>query len=89
VSVPSQEGERSLCVRPVPSQEGERSLCVRPVPSQEGERSLCVRPVPSQEGERSLCVRGIHFSSIYDFSIGFWKCSESVVYFVFHSEGYK
>jgi hypothetical protein len=60
----SQEGERSLCVRPVPSQEGERSLCVRPVPSQEGERSLCARPVPRQEGERSLCVREEHIVNV-------------------------
>jgi len=28
-----------------------------------------------------LCVRGIDFASFYDFSIGFWNCSDSVVFF--------
>ena len=31
-----------------------------------------------------LCVRGITFASFYDFAIGFWNCSVSVVFFVFH-----
>ena len=31
-----------------------------------------------------MCARGIHFASVYDFSIGFWKCSDIVVFFVFH-----
>jgi hypothetical protein len=30
-----------------------------------------------------LCVRGINVASFYDFSIGFWKCSDSVVFFAF------
>jgi len=43
-------------------------------------------PVPNQESKQScICVRGIDFSSFYDFSIGFWKCSCSVVSFIFHS----
>jgi hypothetical protein len=28
-----------------------------------------------------LCVRGIDFASFYDFSIVFWKCSHSVIFF--------
>ena len=38
----------------------------------------------SQESEWScMCVlRGIDFVSFCDFSIGFWKCSDSVVFFV-------
>jgi hypothetical protein len=31
-----------------------------------------------------LDFRGIHFASIYYFSIGFLKCSDSVVFYVFH-----
>jgi len=29
-----------------------------------------------------LCVRGIHFASVYDISIRFENCSDSVVFFV-------
>jgi len=28
--------------------------------------------------------RGINFASFNDFDIEFWKCSDSVVFFVFH-----
>jgi hypothetical protein len=28
-----------------------------------------------------LCVGGIEFASFNDFSIGFWKCSDSVAFF--------
>ena len=28
-----------------------------------------------------LCVRDIEFASFYDFSIGFWNCSDSVIGF--------
>jgi hypothetical protein len=38
-------------------------------------------PLSSQE---CLCLRGIDFASFYDFSIGIWKCSDSVVLFAFH-----
>jgi hypothetical protein len=31
-----------------------------------------------------LCVRGIYFATFYGFSTGFWKCSDSVVFIVFH-----
>ena len=31
-----------------------------------------------------LCVRSINFPSVYDFSIGFSKCSDSALLFVFH-----
>jgi len=31
-----------------------------------------------------MCIGGINFARIYDFSIGFSKCSDSVVFFVFH-----
>jgi len=27
-----------------------------------------------------LCVRGIDFASFYDFAIGLWNCSDSVVF---------
>ena len=30
-----------------------------------------------------LGVRGIHFASVYDFSVGFWYCSDSVFFFFF------
>ena len=30
-----------------------------------------------------LCVGGINFASFYDFSIGFWKCSDSLLIFIF------
>jgi hypothetical protein len=29
-------------------------------------------------------VIGIEFASFYDFSIGLWKCSDRVVFTVFH-----
>ena len=31
-----------------------------------------------------MCVRGINFDSFYCFSVWFWECSDSVVFFVFH-----
>ena len=46
-------------------------------------------PVPSEGSERScicvleviyLCVRGIDFAPFYAISIGFWNCSDSVVF---------
>ena len=43
-------------------------------------------PVPSQESERPciiICVRIIDFASFFDFSIVFWNCSDTVVFFVF------
>jgi hypothetical protein len=42
-------------------------------------------PVPSQESERS-CISLLFvsmFVSFYDLSIGFWKCSDSVVFLFF------
>ena len=30
-----------------------------------------------------ICVKGIDFASFYDFCIGFWNCSDSVVFCVF------
>ena len=43
-------------------------------------------PVPGQESEWScnLCVNGINFAFLYAFSIGFWKCSECVVFLYNH-----
>ena len=43
-------------------------------------------PVTNQESAPScnLCVNGIDFASSYYFSIGFWKCSDSVVFFSLH-----
>ena len=43
-------------------------------------------PVPCQESERRciiICVRILDFASFFDFSIVFWNCSDSVVFFVF------
>ena len=41
--------------------------------------------VPGQESDRScIFVWGINFATLYDFSIGFWNCCESVIFFVFH-----
>jgi hypothetical protein len=31
-----------------------------------------------------LCLISIHFAFFYDFSIGFWTCSGSVVFFIFY-----
>ena len=31
----------------------------------------------------NLCVRGVDFAPFYDFSMGFWKCSDSAVFFYF------
>ena len=41
---------------------------------------------PSQEREKScICVLEVSiFPRVYDFSIGFWNCSASVVFFIFH-----
>ena len=36
-----------------------------------------------------LCVCGVDFTSFHDFSIGFWKCSDSVVYVVFFISNFK
>jgi hypothetical protein len=42
-------------------------------------------PVPSQDSERScISIYGYHFYLFLRFFIGIWKCSESVVFFVFH-----
>jgi hypothetical protein len=35
-----------------------------------------------------ICVRGIEFALFCDFSIGFWNCSDSVVYIFFWGEGH-
>jgi hypothetical protein len=44
-------------------------------------------PVPITQSERSrINVKGGDFSSFYDFSIRFWNCSDSVVYFILHFE---
>ena len=43
-------------------------------------------PVPCQESERPciiICVRILDFASFFDFSIVFWNCSNTVVFFVF------
>ena len=48
--------------------------------------TILVDNIPlSQESEwlLYLCVSDIGFASFYDFSIGCWKCSDSVVFFVF------
>jgi len=44
-------------------------------------------PAPNMEGEQScICVLGVSIlpMSLYDFSIRFWNCYDSVVFFVFH-----
>jgi len=40
--------------------------------------------VPSQEIVQSciLCVRCVDSAYFYDFSIGYWKCSKGVVFFL-------
>ena len=43
--------------------------------------STCTKP--------GKCVKGIDFASFYDFDIGFWNCSNSMVFLVFHSIQYK
>ena len=44
---------------------------------------LIEMPVLNQESELScICVLGV--SILYDFSIGFWNCSDSVVFFLIH-----
>ena len=39
--------------------------------------------INSGEGEVTYLCRGIDFTSFYNVSIGFWKCSDRVVFFVF------
>jgi hypothetical protein len=39
---------------------------------------------PEQWAVMYLCAMGIDFVSSYDFSIGFWNCSDSVAFFIFH-----
>ena len=41
-------------------------------------------PVPSKKRIMYLFVRGIDFAFVNNFSSGFWNCSYSVVFFVFH-----
>jgi len=43
-------------------------------------------PVPTEECEWScICMLGLsNFASIYDLSIGYWNCSDNIVFFVFH-----
>jgi hypothetical protein len=46
-------------------------------------------PVLSQESERScICVLGVSILPFLQFSLAFWKCSESVAYLVFHFHFY-
>ena len=55
-----------------------------PVPSQEREQScICVRGHVFVLEVMYLCVRDIDFAFVYDFSVGFWKCSHSVVFWCF------
>ena len=71
----------------IPSQESERScICVLGVSSQESERScICVLGVSSQESERScICVLGVSNFPLSTISIVFLKCSDDVVFLVFH-----
>jgi hypothetical protein len=43
-------------------------------------------PVPSKESEWAcICVLGVLILSLSsNFSVGFWSCSDSVVFFVYH-----
>jgi hypothetical protein len=43
--------------------------------------SACTKP--GKWAVSYLCVKGMNFTSFYDFSIVFWNCSDSVVYFAF------
>ena len=56
------------------------------IPSQESERScICVLGVSSQESERScICVLGVSNFPLSTISIVFLKCSDDVVFLVFH-----
>ena len=36
-----------------------------------------------KKGKKNMSVKHIDFASVCDFSIGFWNCSDSVVFFVF------
>jgi hypothetical protein len=56
------------------------------IPSQESERScICVLGVSSQESERScICVLGVLNFPLSTISIVFLKCSDDVVFLVFH-----
>jgi len=38
----------------------------------------------SRVGDVIICVRRTNAASLYEFSIGFWNCSDSVVFFVVH-----
>jgi hypothetical protein len=39
--------------------------------------------VPTQKSERSCIVESIDFVSLYDYSVWFWKCYNSMVLFLF------
>ena len=41
-------------------------------------------PGPLSETVMHLCIMGIDVASFLDCSIGFWNCSDSVVFLVFH-----
>ena len=40
-------------------------------------------PVPNKESVMQFFVRDIDLDSFYDFPIGFWDCSDSVVFVFF------
>jgi hypothetical protein len=42
------------------------------------------RTKPGNDEIMYLCVSRIHFVSFYDFRNGFWSCSDSVVFCLFH-----
>jgi len=45
---------------------------------------LSASTMPGKWTVMYLCVRGVECASFYDYSIGSWKCSDSVVFFIFH-----
>lgn len=53
-----------------------RTLCMLSLNTATFYWSICTKP--------RKCLSGIHFVSMYDFSSGFWICSDSVVFFLLH-----
>ena len=45
--------------------------------------SIEVSVAIQESGSSCMCVRYIDYASVYDFFVGFWNCSNRVVFFVF------
>ena len=75
-----------MCVRAIkPGKWAVMYMCVRGIkPGKWAVMYMCVRGIkPGKWAVMYLCVKGINFASFYNFSIGYWNYSDSVVFFNF------